>query len=608
MAVVEKKPEVKTASPFDRLAIASLSGVVYILVSLTVAFWAVPAVTRVAGLANASFGPLLTGVLALTAIVVLAIFGYRLMGGAHSRLGLRAGIFLGFVFLALWAFLSRWVGGIIEGSTYDGWLSGAPLGVGMGIAAALSLLLGYWLLKVFLRPTFEQRMVRLEESGWFSARTFKSGQGTRVRRGTILGILLLAGSGIWVMMNHRVLERGAADWALNIPFTATMAIDDSGDAPRAVNANGTPVLEPDKASRFRIVSPGATALAEGATVDRDTVLKAIAPLAKKKREQLVELLAKLQEREKRLKQEIAKQTDPTLRVPLEIERGQLSKWIESLQEYRAVLEEKDAKLSERIFLLQKELDRFVTVEQEKERERRRADQAAATRGSLKEEMQWISDWVRQEPLPAAAYLFDRYEVRNINDELDPLRYRVIRAEEPVVDGGVVEVFAKVSEKYPFKRNEVVSNSKFLAAVEELKKDETREVARDMERRAYEAAPEAKPMKGTALYASITLLPAVRFTVPLLLMALAIWFAWRVVNLPTFGDFLIATEAEMNKVSWTSRKRLFQDTIVVLVTVVLFAIFLLTIDQFWGFAMTQLGLVPKPVPKASVDDNPQSIPW
>ena len=32
------------------------------------------------------------------------------------------------------------------------------------------------------------------------------------------------------------------------------------------------------------------------------------------------------------------------------------------------------------------------------------------------------------------------------------------------------------------------------------------------------------------------------------------------------DFLIATEAEMNKVSWTTRKRLVKDTIVVLVTV------------------------------------------
>ena len=49
----------------------------------------------------------------------------------------------------------------------------------------------------------------------------------------------------------------------------------------------------------------------------------------------------------------------------------------------------------------------------------------------------------------------------------------------------------------------------------------------------------------------------------------LWRAWRgMVNFPAFADFLIATEAEMNKVSWTTRKRLVQDTIVVLTTVVL----------------------------------------
>lgn len=68
--------------------------------------------------------------------------------------------------------------------------------------------------------------------------------------------------------------------------------------------------------------------------------------------------------------------------------------------------------------------------------------------------------------------------------------------------------------------------------------------------------------------------------PLLLGALAFWFVWRLVNWPTFADFLIATEAEMNKVSWTNRKRLVQDTIVVLVTVFLFTFFLFLLDIVW----------------------------
>jgi len=58
-------------------------------------------------------------------------------------------------------------------------------------------------------------------------------------------------------------------------------------------------------------------------------------------------------------------------------------------------------------------------------------------------------------------------------------------------------------------------------------------------------------------------------------------AWRVVNWPVFADFLIATEAELNKVSWTTRKRLVQDTIVVLMTLVLMAVFLFVVDVAWG---------------------------
>src|SRR5688500_12436388 len=102
MAVVVKKPEVRTTSPFDRLAVASLAGVVYILASLARAFWAVPAVLQLLGLAELGFGPLLIGVLSLLTAGVLAVVGYRLMGGAASRPGLRGGMFLGFVFLTLW--------------------------------------------------------------------------------------------------------------------------------------------------------------------------------------------------------------------------------------------------------------------------------------------------------------------------------------------------------------------------------------------------------------------------------------------------------------------------------------------------------------------------
>lgn len=95
----------------------------------------------------------------------------------------------------------------------------------------------------------------------------------------------------------------------------------------------------------------------------------------------------------------------------------------------------------------------------------------------------------------------------------------------------------------------------------------------------------------------TLLTDAKYTLPVILIGLVIWFAYRAVNVPTFAEFLIATEAEMNKVSWTSRKRLAQDTVVVLVTTILMALFLLVVDLFWGWLLSTnlVGVLP---PKAT----------
>jgi preprotein translocase SecE subunit len=80
--------------------------------------------------------------------------------------------------------------------------------------------------------------------------------------------------------------------------------------------------------------------------------------------------------------------------------------------------------------------------------------------------------------------------------------------------------------------------------------------------------------------SVPVLFKVHYTLPLILLAGLVWLSWRVVNWPVFADFLIATEAEMNKVSWTTRRRLVQDTIVVLVTVIMLTMFLFFIDILW----------------------------
>jgi preprotein translocase SecE subunit len=95
------------------------------------------------------------------------------------------------------------------------------------------------------------------------------------------------------------------------------------------------------------------------------------------------------------------------------------------------------------------------------------------------------------------------------------------------------------------------------------------------------------------HAKFVALANVQYSVPLLLAVLTFWVAWRTVNVPVFADFLIATEAEMNKVSWSTRRRLIQDTIVVLVTVALLTLFLLVVDLFWGWLLSvkYIGVLP-----------------
>lgn len=82
-------------------------------------------------------------------------------------------------------------------------------------------------------------------------------------------------------------------------------------------------------------------------------------------------------------------------------------------------------------------------------------------------------------------------------------------------------------------------------------------------------------------------------VPLLILAVTAWVAFRAVNVPDFAEFLIATEAEMNKVSWSSRKRLMQDTVVVLLTTLIMTLFLLVVDLFWGWLLSRqtVGVLP-----------------
>jgi preprotein translocase SecE subunit len=108
---------------------------------------------------------------------------------------------------------------------------------------------------------------------------------------------------------------------------------------------------------------------------------------------------------------------------------------------------------------------------------------------------------------------------------------------------------------------------------------------------------------------IPLMFKLQIALPILLGILAIWLAWRIVNIPTFGDFLIATEAEMNKVSWTNRRRLFQDTIVVLTAVFLFTAFLFAVDVVWIQVLSMRGVKVLLIdPRAEQQKQQQKAEW
>lgn len=110
--------------------------------------------------------------------------------------------------------------------------------------------------------------------------------------------------------------------------------------------------------------------------------------------------------------------------------------------------------------------------------------------------------------------------------------------------------------------------------------------------------------------TVTVLTDARYSIPLILLGLTLWFAFRAVNMPSFAEFLIATEAEMNKVSWTSRRRLVQDTIVVLVTTVLMTLFLLVVDIFWGWLLSRetVGVLPSKANAPAKGGQVQQAKW
>lgn len=83
--------------------------------------------------------------------------------------------------------------------------------------------------------------------------------------------------------------------------------------------------------------------------------------------------------------------------------------------------------------------------------------------------------------------------------------------------------------------------------------------------------------------------AVRYGVPGVMLLVGMWIGYRLVNYPPFADFLIAVEAEMNKVSWPTWRELSRSTIVVIVLIVGLTAVLFGLDTIFLFLLETLGV-------------------
>lgn len=70
--------------------------------------------------------------------------------------------------------------------------------------------------------------------------------------------------------------------------------------------------------------------------------------------------------------------------------------------------------------------------------------------------------------------------------------------------------------------------------------------------------------------------------PLTLLVVGFWAAYRAVNYARFADFLIAVEAEMNKVSWPSKGELIRSSMVVIFVIFMLALVLFGYDVVWQY--------------------------
>ncbi|NIA06240.1 MAG: preprotein translocase subunit SecE [Actinobacteria bacterium] len=84
-------------------------------------------------------------------------------------------------------------------------------------------------------------------------------------------------------------------------------------------------------------------------------------------------------------------------------------------------------------------------------------------------------------------------------------------------------------------------------------------------------------------------PVVQTAVPLGIMAVCFYILLRVVNSKRAADFMIATEGEMKKVSWSSKKEIIGSTKVVIVVLMIMGAVLALVDLGWHKLLQWVGV-------------------
>ncbi len=81
----------------------------------------------------------------------------------------------------------------------------------------------------------------------------------------------------------------------------------------------------------------------------------------------------------------------------------------------------------------------------------------------------------------------------------------------------------------------------------------------------------------------------QFGIPTAVVLLMAMFMFWMVNRPKTADFLIATEGEMKKVSWSNRKEVVGSTKVVIVTTFMLAAILFAVDMAFTVLFRAIGI-------------------